>query len=142
MPKRKRRDLRAAAAAAAAEHPVVDPQIALFARRHQAERQQAKDAKRARAEARLREQEHARLTTAKDGAAAKLKAVRRKERIGPGEVEVAEAAYRVALGELVAFETGAPPTWAATEEAEPDPEESSEPAEREPEEPEPGREAD
>lgn len=86
--------------------------MALFAQRHREQLAQQKDTQRAQAAERRRRVEHERLLAAKEAAAAALKAVRRTDRIRPGEVEAAEAAYRAGLADLVTFETGERPSWA------------------------------
>ena len=60
--------------------PTVDPQVALFARRHQEELERQKAEQRAAAERRKREAEHQRLVAAKDDAVARVKALRRRDR--------------------------------------------------------------
>ena len=72
------------------------------------------------AERRKQEAEHQDLVKAKDDAVARVKALRRRDRVAPGETAEADAAYKAALAALIEFETGAPPPWAATDESAPD----------------------
>ena len=133
MPKRKRRDRPTTTGtsepteAASAGAPPVDPQVALFAQRHQEDLDRQKAEQRAAAERRKREAQHQDLIKAKDGAVARVKSLRRRDRVAPGETAEADAAYKAALAALIEFETGAAPPWAATDEAPPDAEAEPEP---------------
>ena len=98
----------------------VDPQVALFAQRHKEELERQKAAQREEAARRKKEAEHQELIKAKDDAVARVKALRRRDRVAPGETAEADAAYKTALAALIEFETGAPPPWASSGEAAPD----------------------
>ena len=103
MPRRKRRDLQAARAEAQASKPDVDTDVAMFARRTREADAARRQAKRDARTAKQRAEEGERLHRAKDDAASALRAVRRQERIRPGQVEAAETAYRSALAALMTF---------------------------------------
>ena len=118
MPKRKRRDR--TSEPEAVEGASVDPQVALFAQRHKEELERQKAAQRAETARRKKEAEHQELVEAKDDAVARVKALRRRDRVAPGETAEADAAYKAALAALIEFETGAPPPWASTGESAPD----------------------
>jgi hypothetical protein len=128
VPKRKRRDR--TSEPEEVESASVDPQVALFAQRHKEELERQKAAQRAEAARRKKEAEHRVLVQAKDDAVARVKALRRRDRVAPGEAAEADAAYKAALAALIEFETGAPPPWAATDEAAPEPDDT-EPGEAE-----------
>ena len=89
----------------------VDPDVALFAKLvredEEAERRAADDQRRRRDEAERGE----RLRSAKDDAARHLKDLRAKG-APVATVAEAEAAYRAALAEVVAMESGQRPAWA------------------------------
>lgn len=123
MPKRKRRrDVTTTPTAEAQPTSApVDPAVALFAQRHQEDLDRQKAEQRAAAERRKREAEHQRLIAEKDGAVAKVKELRRRDRVPPGAAAEADAAYKAALAALIEFETGAPPPWAATDAPPPEP---------------------
>ena len=104
--------------------------MALFAQRHQEALDRQKAEQRAAADAASGGPAPGSVK-AKDDAAARVKSLRRRDRVAPGETAEADAAYKAALAALIEFETGAAPPWAATDEAPPD-------AEAEPE---PGRQA-
>jgi hypothetical protein len=122
VPKRKRsrEDANGDGAQPEAAVPKVDPQVALFAQRHQEELDRQKAEQRAAAERRKREAEHQRLVAAKDDAVARVKALRRRDRVPAGETATADTAYKASLAALIEFETGEPPTWAASGAAAPD----------------------
>jgi hypothetical protein len=90
----------------------VDPDVARFAQRLQASKDAERAAQRAARDDRRRQDEHARLVSAKDAAAAQVRAVRARPSPSADDVQAAEAAYRAALGALVASETGQQPAWA------------------------------
>jgi hypothetical protein len=126
MPKRKRRDRPTTARASEPTEAVsagaapVDPQVALFAQRHQEDLDRQKAEQRAAAERRKRDAQHQDLIKAKDDAVARVKALRRRDRVASGETAEADAAYKAALAALIEFETGAAPPWATTDEPPPD----------------------
>ncbi len=124
MPKRKRRDRAPSTSPSdpSSSSAAVDPQVALFAQRHREEQERQKAEQRAAAEQRKQEAEHQRLIAVKDDAVARVKALKRRDRVRPGETAEADAAYKAALAALIEFETGAPPPWAAPGSPEPDPE--------------------
>jgi hypothetical protein len=124
MPKRKRRreDTEATPSTKEAGHAPVDPEVALFAQRAKEERERRKAEQRAEAERRKHEAEHQRLIAAKDDAVAKVKELRRRDRVPPGATAEADAAYKAALAALIEFETGEAPPWAATDAPAPEPE--------------------
>ena len=95
----------------------VDPQVALFAQRHQEGIARQKADQRAEAERRKRDEEHKALVAAKDEAVARVKELRRRDRVPAGAVAEADAAYNAAVASLIEFETGAPPSWAPTDES-------------------------
>jgi hypothetical protein len=107
MPKRKRRR-----DDTDGSNESVDPQVALFARRHQEDLERQKTEQRAAAERRRREEEHQRLVAEKDDAVARVKALRGRARVPPEAAAEADAAYKAATAALIEFETGARPTWA------------------------------
>ncbi len=85
------------------------------------ERQAAeREAKQASRDARRREEQHQTLISSKDQAASEVKRLRSLDHTQPGEAAAAEEAYRRALADLIAFETGKAPAWAATPAAEPE----------------------
>jgi hypothetical protein len=121
MPKRKRRrEGSGTEAGSTAANAPVDPAVALFAQRHKEERERQKAEQRAEAERRKHEADHQRLIAEKDAAVAKVKELRRRDRVPPGAAAEADAAYKAALAALIEFETGAPPPWAATDAPPPD----------------------
>jgi hypothetical protein len=128
MPKRKRQRAPSSSSTVSAAGdslaaPVVDPAVAMFAERHRAQQEAERRARAAEREARRVADQLDALRRTKDAAAAHLKAVRRQERIAPGEVEAAEAAYTAATADLVEAETGERPAWAP---ARPEPEATAE----------------
>ncbi len=50
----------------------------------------------------------------KDAAAREVKRLRAAAGVQPSDAAAAETAYRVALADLIAFETGSAPDWAPT----------------------------
>jgi hypothetical protein len=108
VPKRKRRDKRAAALA---EGPPVDPSVALFAKRERDKVDENRNRQRALAAERNRAAEHERLTAAKDKAVAEVKRLRKTTRATEAQRAEADAAYRTATADLIAHETGERPHW-------------------------------
>jgi hypothetical protein len=104
--------------------PPIDPDVARFAAALRAQEQEREAEAERRAAQRQRQAEeeaernrHDDLRNAKDRAAAALRDARRTGR--SAEVSAAEAAYRTALAELLAFETGSRPSWSAAGETDP-----------------------
>ncbi len=98
----------------------IDPDVAMFAARTFERQAAEREAKQASRDARRREEEHQTLISTKDRAASEVKRLRSLEHTQPGEAAAAEEAYRQALADLIAFETGKAPAWAAASEAEPE----------------------
>jgi hypothetical protein len=92
----------------------VDPDVARFAARAWQQQADERDRKRAAREARQREELHQTLIAAKDAAASDVKRLRMHEYGKAGAAAAADGAYRQALADLIAFETGAAPAWAAS----------------------------
>ena len=111
MPKRKRRDR--------TSEPEVGRRAASSTRRSRCSRSATRRSSNARRpssaprrQRRKKEAEHQELIAAKDDAVARVKALRRRDRVAAGETAEADAAYKAALAALIEFETGAPPPWA------------------------------
>ena len=110
---RRKRSRRPPEAEISADTPV-DPDVARFAARTWQQEAEERDRKRAAREARQREEEHQTLTAAKDAAARDVKRLRMQEHVKASDAAAAEGAYRKALADLIAFETGSAPAWAGS----------------------------
>lgn len=86
--------------------------LELFASFVKAEERKEREAKAAAKAERRQADEHARLVTAKEDAAALVKRLRSSDRATAEEKAAADAAYKAALAAVVAAETGEAPTWA------------------------------
>jgi DNA-binding transcriptional regulator YiaG len=109
MPRAKRR--KSPGSPTSADAPI-DPDVARFAARTFQQQAAERDAKRAEREARQREEEHQQLLATKDAAVAEVKRLRTRDHVKRDDAAAAEAAYRLALANLIEFETGSAPGWA------------------------------
>lgn len=89
--------------------------MARFATRTREQQVADRQRKQAKREQRQRAEEHERRIATKDAAAAAVKRLRAAPRSTADETAAADAAYRVALADLIAFETGTLPAWAPSE---------------------------
>lgn len=112
--KRSRRPPEAVTGESVSKDTPVDPDVARFAERTFQQRAAEQDRKRADREARRLEEEHEQLIGVKDAAAGEVKRLRTRDHVTASQAEDAETAYRKALADLIAFETGTAPVWAAS----------------------------
>ncbi len=113
--KRSRRALEAAREQGDAAAIPVDPDVARFVTRTREQQAAERERKRAKRERRQRAEEHQRRMATKDAAVAEVKRLRAGARSTAEQIATADAAYRAALADLIAFETGVTPAWAASD---------------------------